>query len=106
MAGNPNRLDLAAPSAFAREPGKERNLQGTDHFGPVDGHRQQLIGIGVDGVESIDIALRQRQGSVLAAGAKRIVGQHGDDVRQVLGLRSAKDDHGVEISRGTGGRKI
>lgn len=69
VAGDPNRLDLPAPGAFAERPA-----------------RKVIRG-------------------VLAAGAKRIIGQHRDDIRQVGGLRTAEGDHGVgHIARRRGGK--
>lgn len=59
-ARHPHRLDMPAPTTAARQAGDEAHLQRAHHFAAALRHREQLVGIGLDGIEP-RLVIRQRR---------------------------------------------
>src|SRR5712691_3051346 len=82
--GDAHALDLAAPHAAPGEPGNKAELQNADYLTPAFDYREKLVGVALDGGESVAVAIVQPCPGVLAAAADRVVGQQRYDCFQVI----------------------
>jgi hypothetical protein len=89
---DPDRLDLSAPGSQPGDAGNEAQLEGADDHPLPLGHRQKLVRIGRHRAERLKIARVERDRRILAAAAQAVVGDQGDNGRQVFRPRGPERD--------------
>jgi len=99
-------LHQSAPRTPVGQSRQKRKLKRAHHLAAAFHHRQQLVGIRVDGVERGRVARVQRDGRIFARAAQRIIRQHGDDGREIGRRRAADDGFGHGGVRRCEGAKV
>jgi hypothetical protein len=89
---DPDTFDLAALCALASETRDEGELKDSDHLVAMCRNHLQLVGIGIDCLESLDILPDRRRAGILSLLPENVVGQKGNDGRKIGCLGTAERD--------------